>query len=366
MPALNQSKVKMFRRCQKQYSFRYDTAKQMGLSPKLEMVPRVHKVQLYRGTWLHALQEAHNREWAHDSGFKVKQCWPDGKVLWQDVHASFEAEFDSLFDEEKDELGDLPGQCIALFKGYLKFWRDEAEQYRVAALKDGQPAIEFIVQRSLKRWGVDMPFKGRLDLMVEDMEFGGNWIRDAKWVKNVPEDDERMMSPQNCMYVWALSVDYDIRGFIYDYGRTKAPTVPRVLKKGVLSTAARMDTTYEVFIAAIKELHGETWKDYAKVVYREKLLALKARSVLWYRRDRIPVEDHKIKQALREFIVTGIDIKRRNKAHPPRSYFYNCKFGCEYHGLCVSEFAGLDIDGLIEADYEFTGERYGEEDLLKD
>ena len=67
MPGMNQSRIKMFRRCQKQYSFRYDYAED-----GLELVPKVPKVQLRRGSWLHALQEAHNREWARESGFKIK------------------------------------------------------------------------------------------------------------------------------------------------------------------------------------------------------------------------------------------------------------------------------------------------------
>ena len=127
-----------------------------------------------------------------------------------------------------------------------------------------------------------------------------------------------------------------------------------------------MDTDYYTYLWAIKELHGEMWKDYAKAYYREKLLQLKDRDVLWYRRERIPVEDEKIKQALLEFLVSVRDIQRRSK-YAPRSYFYNCRWGCEYHSLCVAEFAGLDIDPLIKADYTTAEERYASEpDLLAD
>src|SRR5215472_10554451 len=358
MPGMNQSRIKMFRRCQKQYSFRYDYAED-----GLELVPKVPKVQLRRGTWLHALQEAHNREWASDSGFDIPF------QPWEDVHEGFTKEYDELFDEEKEEYGNLPDECWRLWMGYLRFWKEEAEQYKVAALHDGSPAIEFVVEHKLPKIGKEFPFKGLIDLMVEDQEYGGLWIRDAKWVKTIPDDEERMMSPQNCMYVWAgRKLGYDLRGFVYDYGRTKPPAIPQVLKRGTLSMRKRMDTDYYTYVQAIKDLHGEMWKDYAKAVYRPKLLELKDRQVLWYRRERIPVEDHKIRQALLEFIVSVRDIQRRSK-FAPRSYFYNCRWGCEYHGLCVSEFAGLDIEPLIEADYTTSEERYAEDqtiDLLKD
>ena len=368
MTAVNQSKVKMFRRCQKQFSFRYDYARKFGGKRNQEMVPKRQKVQLYRGTWLHALLEAHHREWAVDSGFDPELVFPDEPHTWREVHANFEEEYDGLFEEEKEDLGDLPGDCERLFRGYLRFWGDTEDQFTVARLSDGRPAIEFVVEASLGRWGIQSPFKGRIDLVVQDHEYGGAWVWDHKWVKRVPTADERMMSPQSIMYVWALRKQgLDARGFLNNYGRTKAPTIPRVLQRGTLSMAQRMDTDYWTYLRAIKKLHGPQWKYYAKHVYREKLLSLRDRDVLWYDRQRFPIDDDRIRRCLQEFVVSARDIERRNKAHPPRSYFYNCKFGCDYHDLCVAEFTGLDVEPLIQEDFQFVGERYEEEvDLMKD
>jgi hypothetical protein len=353
--AYNQSRIKMFRRCQKQYSFRYDTASELGLDPTKEMVPKFKKVQLERGSWMHALQEAHHREWAGVKGPK-----------WREVHDDFTAKYNGLFLEEREEYGDLPGETERMWKGYLRFWADDADRYSVVEFDDG-PAIEFMVEQPLKKWGVSEPFKGRIDLLVEDVEYGGYWVWDHKWVSRIPDSDERMMSPQNMMYMWALRKDgIDVRGFIYNYGRTKPPTIPRVLKNGTLSMAQRMDTTYDTYVQAIKDLHGDRWKDYAKHMYLDKLRSLKERDVLWFRRERIPVEDHKIKQGLREFVVSCRDIDRRNKKIPPRTYTYSCRFGCEYHSLCTTQFAGVDIEPLIKHDYTFEDERYQDPDLMKD
>jgi hypothetical protein len=100
------------------------------------------------------------------------------------------------------------------------------------------------------------------------------------------------------------------------------------------------------------------------------LLTLGGREQLWFRREPFPVEDHKIKQALKEFIVSAREIEKRHKSSvAPRSYFYNCKFGCEYHEPCVAEFAGLNIAPLLKKNYRIVPERYVEEesiDLLKD
>jgi hypothetical protein len=217
---------------------------------------------------------------------------------------------------------------------------DDQDTYEVETYK-GKPMIEFPVQAKLP--GLKDPFKGRIDLVVEDQEYGGLWLWDAKWVKTVPAPDERMMSPQAVMYVWALRTFYglDVRGFVYNYGRTKPPTIPRVLKRpeGMLSTAQKMDTDFYTYLQAIKDNHGKEWKRYLDY-YRPKLKALKGREALWFRRPEPEAA--------------------------PRSYFYNCKFNCDYHELCVAEFTGLNIDPLIKNNYEIVGERYGErvEDLL--
>lgn len=366
---LNQSKVKMYRRCQKQFAFRYDYA-----PAGRELIPKKKKLPLYRGSWMHALQQALHHQWAGIDEFEFPFGEGKHKIMlegstWEDVQDQLSEQYDKLFDEEKEDLGDLPTEAERLFKSYLRFWSADQDKYSVA-LHDEEPMIEFLLEAPIP--GLKgMPFKGRIDLVVEDDEYGGLWVWDAKWVKRIPDPEERMLSPQALMYVWVLrrKLGLDIRGFVYNYGRTKPPTIPKVLKRpaGMLSTAQKMDTDYYTFLRAIREQHGAQWKRFAKDYYWEKLEQLKGREALWFRRERIPIEEDRIEQALREFIVSGRQIKARPpKDWAPRSYFYNCKFGCDYHELCVGEFTGLHVEPLIKNNYEIVSERYNdpEEDLL--
>lgn len=377
---VSQSRTKMFRRCQKQYSFRYDYAKYYDGPKNSEMVPKVKKLAFYRGSWMHALQEALHHQWAGFDEFEMtfgegKQKLTFTASTWRDVQEILSGSFNELFDEEKEDLGDLPAETERMFKSYLRFWKADQDTYSVALLPDGKPAIECIVDVPLDELGLPgVRFKGRIDLVVEDDEYGGNWIWDAKWVKSVPEPDERMMSPQNPLYKWAFQKMYGIpiEGFVYNYGRTKAPTVPRVLQRpaGMLSLAAKMDSDYSTYLQAVKDNHGADWKNFIPY-YHDKLRDLKARDGLWFRRERIPVDDARTLRALREYVATVHNIQEREKRrdYVPRTYLYNCKFksgsGCEYHDLCVAEFSGLEIQPLVKAGFMFAGERYGkEEDLL--
>jgi PD-(D/E)XK nuclease superfamily len=370
---VSQSRVKQFRRCQKQYSFRYDYPVLYGGKAKQEMVPLRKKLPLYRGSWMHALQEALHHQWAGATPFEFvfgegRQAIKAEVETWQDVQELLTQAFESMFDEEKEDLGDLAFDTERMFKRYLKFWDEDQETYSVAELPDGSPAIEFLVESPLTKFGLkDVAFKGKIDLLVEDDEYGGLWIWDGKWMKNIPAPDERMMSPQAPLYVWGLREKYglDVRGFVYNYARSKPPSIPHVLKNGTLSIAKKIDTDQRTFLQAIKDTHGKNWKRYIPY-YKPKLLDLKGRERFWFDRARIPVDDDLILRAVREYVATVRDIQTREKRreYVPRSYFYNCKFGCDYHGICVAEYQGLEIEPMVEAQYQMVGERYEEEDLL--
>lgn len=360
--AYNQSRIKLFRRCQKAYSFHQDYGP-VGT----EMKPKTSKLPLRRGGWMHLLQEALHKEWAGVPSWELRVGRNKVEVSnWKEVQRELTREFNSMFLEEREYYGPLPTETRRLFRAYLRHWRDDQDRYSVARLHDGTPAIEFLVEVDLSRWGIRDSFKGRVDLLVEDQEYGGLWVWDGKWVKKIPPPDERMMSPQALLYVWALRLQgYDVRGFVYNYGRTKPPTEPRILKSGLLTTRRNLDSDVDTYVEVLKAQHGEYWKEYAKEYYWEKIQELKARKNDWFRRERIPIEKTRIERAVIEFLVTVRDIQARNLKNPPRSYFYNCKFSCDYHDICVAQFNGLDIKPLIKQYFEFEPERYAEtEDLL--
>jgi hypothetical protein len=234
----------------------------------------------------------------------------------------------------------------------------------------GVPAVEFIIEVDLSPFGVEGKFKGRIDLMVVDNEYEGNWIWDAKWMKKIPPPDERMMSPQNPLYVWGVEKTYDIdvRGFVYNYGRSKAPTVPHVLKRGSLSVAKKIDTDQMTYPPSDQGHPRRRLAEMAPVLQGEAPRSEGARADVVRPsahpgRDRTSAQDAPRVRGLSK----GYSARETRIDYVPRSYFYNCRFNCEYHGPCVAEYQGLHIEPLIKDGFMFEEERYGkEEDLLKD
>jgi len=134
----------------------------------------------------------------------------------------------------------------------------------------------------------------------------------------------------------------------------------------MVTTRRSLDTDQYTYFQQIKMAHGREYKRFLPY-YKDKLLELKGREALWFDRQRIPVDDPTILRAVREYVATVRDIQRRETRpdYVPRSYFYNCRFGCEYHTLCVAAFAGNDTSAIVKKDFQFIGERYTkEEDLL--
>lgn len=370
----NQSKVKLYLRCRQAYFYRYEYPALVMGKPGQELVPKYPSLPLKRGSWMHALQQAY---WLELCGLPVKRTIKRGKRTtemvfdgWEELHEQLSVEFERLFDEEREQYGDLPNECRRMFRGYLRRWRDDNEKYKVAVLPKRKPAVEFIIEYPLDKWGLSQKFKGQIDLLVEDLEYGGLWIRDAKWVKTIPGPDERMMSPQNIMYVSIFRrMGYDVRGFIYDYGRTKVPTVPRTLQRSTRYgpagsvSLAKCDTDYTTYVRAIKKAHGKQAKALMKTYYRDKLEQVKAADSLWFTRERIPVEGPRVAQGFREFIQTAREMANRKAGPSPRTYIYSCKWNCDYHEPCVAQFQGMDVERLMKTRYELTEERYTMEDI---
>lgn len=343
----NVSKVKTFVRCRQQYYLRYDLPR-IELDKRSELVANRPGKGLKKGTWMHALQAAY---WLHKTGKGPS---------WEDVLEELTEEYDELFDEEKEYYGDLPTECEGLFRRYLRYYKDEDEQFQLYRMPNGKPAVEVIIEFPLDKWGIRGIYKGQIDLMVKDLEYGGVWVRDAKWVKTIPSADERMMSPQNIMYVSMLrSLGHDLRGFIYDYGRTKPPAIPYVLQSGMVTTRKNIDTDVLTYVRAIKKQHGKHWRSHARTVYKAKIQELKARETLWFDRQRMPIDGERVENGFNEFIEGCKAIV--NRGAPIRSYLYNCKFNCDYHELCVARFQGLDTEHLLKSQFHIEPPRYDRE-----
>ena len=240
------AKLKTWRRCPKMFEYRYIN----GLKKRKRELP------LYRGDWLHQLLEVH---------------YLGGD--WRARHAELSLEFGRLFEEEREEFGDLPGETMRIMTSYLTHYSREDRGITVV---DAELDDDITLPNGER-------FRFIIDLVVEEHD-GGLWLWDHKTVSRFMDPGFMVIDSQLSRYFWAAErMGYrPLRGIIFNEILTKAPTVPSQLKNGRLTERQNLRCDAYTYLRTIKEL-GQNPAE-----YKATLLRLRAQSNEWFRRTRLP------------------------------------------------------------------------------
>jgi hypothetical protein len=313
---ISNSKANVYLTCPKQFHFKYIR----HLRPIKEPIP------LYRGTWLHALIEHH-------------YLGED----WRIEHRRRTATFMAMFEEEREDYGDLPTQIAHLMSSYVKHYKEEDRHFTVIAaeldelvpLPDGT-LFQFVI-----------------DLIIKE-EDGGIWLMDHKSISSQAPDDFLLLDAQLARYTWAAhKLGYKVRGVMLNEITTKAPTLPKVLKTGGLEQRRNIVCDEYSYRQAIID-NGFKIEDYA-----EFLEFLGTQSYRWFKRTRLPRDVPMIRTVMRELMMVNLSIKdaaRRN--HYPRAVTKQCSW-CPFVSACVAEMQGAESDDVLRL--KFTTAKHEKE-----
>lgn len=253
---------------------------------------------------------------------------------WLRVLEDFKYEYDELMDEEKAELGDLPEELLCLMRGYISKYKDDKLTYLAIEKEISIPLIKGVI------------FTGKVDGIVED-EHGNQWIVEHKSHKNLPDSDVRLQDVQTTLYCWALRKEgYNPQGILWDYIRTKRPSIPKPLKAGGLSKRKDIDTTYEVYLEEIIK------QGLDPVDYQDILDILQKKDKQFYRRVYYPLpSEHQLKLMVKDLKESAKMIKRygdKLECHHLSNY---CNI-CSYRTICQAELFNLDKDFVIKSSFK--------------
>ncbi len=305
------SMLKTFRRCPKQADYKYH----QRLKPKLLGTP------LKRGSWLHLLLEE-----------KMK----GGD--WRALHKKLTAKFGELLDEEKDYYGDLPNECYVLMLSYE--WHYEYDPWTVLE-------TEFTIETEFPDGTL---YRGRVDALIENHL--GIWVVDHKSHKTLPNIDFRLRDAQSALYLWCAARNrIPVQGFIWNYIRTKAPSIPQLTQAGRLSRR-RIDTDYPTFVRALKRYKRENGlviteahREFANHLREAQYRPGKLQTSSFFRRDILEKSPDMLRRIARENYHTS----KRMHAYPfdqtdivERVVDRSCEFACSYNHLCNMELMGGD------------------------
>lgn len=322
MMRISNSKANTFRRCQKKYEFKYVR--------KLE--PKKKSRGLTLGSWMHDLIEDYYL----------------GKN-WLNTHRKKITEWRNLFEEEREELGDIPGDAFRLMTSYLRFYKGkdddifvlDAEVDEVVTLPNGHE-FNFII-----------------DLIV--IHNNGVWLWDHKNTSKFMDGDFMLLDTQLSSYFEAAKImgydqvyGYPLMGAVFNEIRTKAPTVPQVLQRGGLSVAKNIDTDYFTYLKAIKDNNLDP-RDYIDILKR---LKIRDANGAFFRRTYMPKDPDTTKNTILDLEGTIQDITSvEERGYFTRSVSKACSWDCDYKDLCILELQGGDTSIMEKSQFKKRGPR---------
>ena len=314
---ITNSRIKTYQRCKRQSH--YKDRKNLALNrPELP---------LKRGSWIHEL--------LHEQSTTG---------LWLPKHKGLTREFMKMFPEEREMYGDLPGDCARIMSSYVLTYKKE----------DANSNVLFAEQEFTAKLPHGHTLLFKPDKVTEDE--WGIWLWEHKTHKNFPRADYRFLDVQTARYVWGLRQNgIDCTGVLWDYIRTKPPTVPTLTKTGKVARVARMDTDLYTFVTGLKRL-GVDPRD-----YRDKITALRQNNT-FFRRERVPRPDRVVATLVKEAVVVADEIERGFVA--TRSIDRSCEYMCSFRDLCISDLYGGNTKLIIKQKYHVRkeGEYYGDRD----
>lgn len=323
-PILTNSMLTAFRRCIKQSEFKYVH----------RLKPRLLGSPLKRGTWIHALLE-------EDANGKD----------WRKLHKKLTAQFDQLFDEEKEFYGDLPGDIEIVMESY--FWHYKRDPWKYLE-------TELELTAELPN-GVLLRIK--FDALIENQ--WGLWLVDHKSHKTLPKLDYQMLDTQSPIYTYVAKKNgYDINGFIWNYVKWKAPTIPQMAYVGKPSqrmSKSAVETDYPTYKRALKQYKKEFGLDPAP--YQPILDRLKSQRYYpgetqtspFFRRAVMEKQDDLINRVLKEAMRTADRMNSYDWSDPDaveRTVGRHCEFMCSYKDICTMQLLGGNLKPLIKQNYE--------------
>lgn len=319
-PILTNSMMGAFRRCIKQSEYKYVHR----YKPKRLGSP------LKRGKWVHELLE-------------VDALGQD----WKARHKKLSREFDKMFDEEKDFYGDMPSEINRIMKSYMWHYKHDPWKWH---------EVELELTAELPN-GVLMRIK--FDGLIEN-QFG-LWLVDHKTHKTLPDLAYRQLDTQSPLYIWvARKNKIPVQGFIWNYLRWKAPTIPELVYVGKpnerLSKKA-VDTDYPTYAKALKAygLDPTPYQDRLDYYKSLRYMPGEPQKSTFFRRDVIEKSPEMIERVVKEAMRTADRMNSYDWSDPEsveRSVGRHCQFMCSYTDLCTNELLGNNLRPLLRQNYE--------------
>lgn len=202
---------------------------------------------------------------------------------------------------------------------------------------------------------VDGQAKNRsvLDLVTRHLSTGHICLWEHKTVGTIPDDIIRLQDLQTVLYKVIAEHELDLvfDRVVWNYLRTKEPTVPEQLKNGQLSQRKDLDSTWETYKNMLDILSID------ETPYSEVKERLEGREITaFFPRFELPYLANAA-LLLRDYATSvGVILERREQwkkgeVAPVRSFSFRCN-RCEFSLLCKTALLGGDVEDAVRLKFK--------------
>lgn len=306
--SISQSKVRTYRRCRRQYYYKYVE----GLRPKRVRRP------LQFGRIVHEMLEADFE--GNDPFEKLEEI---------------EASAPKMFREEVEEYGNIIEDVAYIMEEYFEYWDPRSLQ----PIKKGDRFTEHRFEINL---GDGLVFKGVIDCLAKTPN-RLKWLTEHKTFDKKPSTDHQWRNLQSAVYMKAVELLGwgRLDGTAWNYIHSKAPSVPSITKAGKLSEAK------------CKTLPNRLREFLEDHDIPESKATKQLKAAEGYRRDYFfrvftPVNPQVVDMVFNDFVDTGREM--REDTSRIQNIDRHCDW-CDYEPLCRAELTGGDVEYIKEAQF---------------
>jgi len=307
-----------FKRCRRRWKYQ----------SLMELVPIAEpRGALWLGTGVHYGLEQYYRDGADP--WLAAQEWLDMKLP--------ELHLEDMWPEERVKFNETTDLMASILTGYVPF-AQEHDDFEVVGVEEN---LEVHVP------GTRVKLGGKVDVLTRRGPKAQLWPMDHKTAAQYVDISVLEMDDQMTAYLWLVWQVYGELpgGALYNELRKKVPAQPEVLVRGGLSKKKNVDTTYEIYLQAIKNNHLNP-EDYADI-----LEFLRNKPDGFYRREAVARTKYELEHFAENLVPEAKAMNSKNTPLYP-SPTRDCSWDCQYRDLCLCETTGGDLDSLIESLYE--------------
>lgn len=325
---VGQSKARAWRTCRQAYHYKYEEKIQRKRTKRPFMF----------GKMVHRMIEAKAQE---DDPFEVLD----------------QLEIDSLpiFTAEKEMYGEIVEDIRVIMENYFDFYddgltlvavADESGEMRFAEHEFAVPMEDLVVGKAERKRVAGIVFKGQVDGLGRTPN-KLRWLVEHKTHDKMPSDDDRWRNVQSIVYqraVLALGWMKSVDGTCWNYVKSAAPTVPKLLKSGTRLSVQQICTLPSVVRATLK-VHNLREEDHEELMLR----AEQSRRD-YFHRIYTPVNQSVSDMIFSGFVDTACEMRDNAGIKKDKNIGKHCSW-CDYEPLCRAEFTGGDVDFVREGEF---------------